>query len=464
MRRGYKFKQSLLSRYLLLLLTALLFIPIAIPASMTASWLVNRLLSAQKDHGEPLRYGTGLDIEWAWHGEAELLGGATDEQLDAKLHELKNRYPDASLFRVDGSGRTRLQLPVQENMPTIWTADYAIAFMKARTIEKSEPFTVVAFIGGDSSLQSGFMVLELPRAFLVRSRPEGRSDTAFFGYILTIMLIVFIFMSYGFFHRIRRRLLSLEAAMTLPGQSGIPLPVSIGRPDEIGQLKMAFNAMIDELTRSKRREKEEEELRQRLIGSLSHDLRTPLTVIGSHLYSLEREPLSGEGRRSIQLMQMKISDLDRLLDHLLSYNLLLNGKYALYPQRMDVLRLVRQSAAAWYPLWESAGLEAELSLPETPIVWEVDEQGFYRVLDNLFQNVVRHAGGGGFIGISVEERYGLAALVIADRGNGMESTGSTKGAGLGLSVVDLLLKEMKLLREAESSSAGTRVYIVPIPI
>jgi signal transduction histidine kinase len=242
------------------------------------------------------------------------------------------------------------------------------------------------------------------------------------------------------------------------------LPVSIGRPDEIGQLKMAFNAMIDELTRSKRREKEEEELRQRLIGSLSHDLRTPLTVIGSHLYSLEREPLSGEGRRSIQLMQMKISDLDRLLDHLLSYNLLLNGKYALSPQRMDVLRLVRQSAAAWYPLWESAGLEAELSLPETPIVWEVDEQGFYRVLDNLFQNVVRHAGGGDFIGISVEERYGLAALVIADRGNGMESTGSTKGAGLGLSVVDLLLKEMKLLREAESSSAGTRVYIVPIPI
>ncbi|MDF2726454.1 MAG: sensor histidine kinase, partial [Paenibacillus sp.] len=267
MRRSYKFNQSLLSRYLLLLLAALLFIPVALPASMAASWLVNRLLYPNSGQAEALRYGTGLDIERAWHKESGQLLGATDEQIESRLRELKQQYPDASLFWVDGSGSTRLQLPVQEHVPAHWSAETAIAFMKVRTVQQSEPFTVVAFVGGDSSLQAGFIVFELPRAFLVRTLTDGRKDMAFFGYILAVMLIVFIVASYLFFHRIRRRLLSLEAAMTLSGKSGIPLPVPVGRPDEIGQLKMAFNGMIAELTLSKRREKEEEALRQHLIGS-----------------------------------------------------------------------------------------------------------------------------------------------------------------------------------------------------
>lgn len=461
MRRGYRFNQSLLSRYLLLLLAALLFIPVALPASMAASWLVNQLLYPSAGPAEPLRYGTGLDIEGAWHQEAGQLLGASDEMIDSRLRELKQRYPDASLYWVDGSGSTRLQLPVQEHVPAHWSAETAIAFMKERTAQRSEPFTVVAFVGGDSSLQAGFIVFELPRAFLVRSRTEDRNDMAFFGFILALMLIVFIVASYLFFHRIRRRLLSLEAAMTLSGKSGIPLPVPVGRPDEIGQLKMAFNGMIAELTLSKRREKEEEMLRQHLIGSLSHDLRTPLTVLGSHLYSLGREPLSEAGRRSVTLMQQKIGDLDRLLDHLLSYNLLVNGRYAVTLQRLDVLRIVRQSSAAWYPVWEKEGLTAELDLPDTPLYWSIDEHGFGRVLDNLFQNVVRHAKDGGYVGISVEERHGRPALLIADHGPGMETAGMTKGAGLGLSVVDLLLKEMKLCRETESSERGVKTFLVP---
>ncbi|GAA3400409.1 HAMP domain-containing sensor histidine kinase [Paenibacillus hodogayensis] len=462
MRRDteYKWNVSLLSRYLLLLLAALLFVPVAIPASIGASWFVNRFFSDSPLFGR-LPYGTGLDIEQAWHREAARLAGATDEQLESRLMELKRQYPDASLFWVDGGGVTRLQLPVQQERPVRWTADEAIAFMKERASQGEGPFTVIAFIGGEARQHGGFMVLELPRRFLKRGAVEGQSDTALFGYFLVALLLFFIVLSYLFFRQIRGRLLQLKTAMTAPDETGIPRPIPVGRPDEIGQVTKAFNDMVDQLMRSKEREREEEALRQRLIGSLSHDLRTPLTVIGGHLFTLEQEPLTETGRRSVQLMALKLGDLDRLLDHLLSYNLLANGKYTLTLRQADMLRLVRQSAAAWYPVWEKARLETELELPESPLMWEVDEQAFTRVLDNLFQNVVRHAGAGGYIGISIVSREGVPALLIADRGPGIRASGTTKGAGLGLSVVDLLLKEMKLRRETESTEAGTRVYIVP---
>ncbi|MNW55819.1 Sensor protein KdpD [compost metagenome] len=219
--------------------------------------------------------------------------------------------------------------------------------------------------------------------------------------------------------------------------------------------------MVFELKDSRQRESEEEELRKSLISHLSHDLRTPLTVLGSHLYSLRQESLSDQGRQSLTLMETKISDLSGLMDHLLSYNLLSSGRYAMSLERLDVMRLVRESAAAWYPVWEKAGITADVELPEQPLYWNIDAQGFRRVLDNLFQNLVRHAGSGRYAGITVEPRGDATALVIGDRGPGMESASAAVGAGLGLQIVDLLLREMGLTRDTVSTDEGTKIYIYP---
>ncbi|GJM69821.1 hypothetical protein HMSSN036_20370 [Paenibacillus macerans] len=98
---------------------------------------------------------------------------------------------------------------------------------------------------------------------------------------LGIMLACFVLLSYLFFRNIRKRLLRLEAGMTHPGPSGLPSPIKEGRPDEIGRLEQAFNHMVYELQDSRQREREEEDLRKNLISQLSHDLRTPLTVLGA---------------------------------------------------------------------------------------------------------------------------------------------------------------------------------------
>lgn len=455
-----KFSRSLLSRYMLIILVAVLFVPVLVPFSFLGSWLIDRLVFPEtytKQATNPYRSSTTL--AGTWHKEALDLKQAPETQIEARLKELKQRYPKASIFRVSHEGKTTLELPPQPRLPDSWTAEQLIQFMKDS--QNKGPFTVVAFIGDNADTNRGFMVFQLPRELL--NQPTGsRNSTRFYGILLILLILFFVGMSYWFIREIRRRLLRLSNAMESPAESGIPLPIEVERPDEIGGLEDAFNGMIVQLQLSRRREQEEETLRKALIGNLSHDLRTPLTVIGSHLYSLKEEPLTEQGQTSIRLMEAKLHDLDHLIDHLLSYSLLTSGKYKLELQNRDVLRLVRESAAAWYPLWEKEGLEPEIDLDDQTLLWTVDDKAFRRVLDNLFQNAVRHAASGRYIGLFVRERAGSKAFVIVDHGPGMTRASDRKGAGLGLAITDLLLKEMGLIRRTESGPEGTTVWISPV--
>jgi signal transduction histidine kinase len=282
-------------------------------------------------------------------------------------------------------------------------------------------------------------------------------------YLLSLLatIIAFIIVSFLFFRNIQRRLLRLQQAMTPTADNQLPAPIIVGSPDEIGSLEKSFNHMIEELEASQKREREEEALRKKFISNLSHDLRTPLTVLGGHLFTLSKEPLSEAGKQSLALMEGKISELDGLIENLLSYNLLSSGKYKIELHEVDIIRFLRQSAAAWYPVWEAKNMDAHINLPDTPLKWRIDDLGFRRVLDNLFQNVMRYASRGKYIGISVVDRKGIPTICIQDHGPGMEAHATSQGSGLGLLIVDMLLKEMRLTREVDSTPHGTTVYISP---
>lgn len=452
--QGGRFRSSLLFRYLVIIVVAMMLLPTVLPATV----LIYSMLSNWETNLKPKNpyYPSSNRTENNWHREAVALKGATPEQISAHLRKIqRDIFPDSQIFWVDTAGKTRLELPTQPNIPKQWNAAQAIAFMKQVSYER--PFTVVAFIGGGKDdVNQGYMVLKVPRSFFEHP-PTDSSILLYYLFFIVLVLAAFIFVSLLFFGGIRRRLVRLQAAMSQRGEDGLPILVSTGRPDEIGKLEEAFNQMVEQLAESRGRERQEEDLRKSLVADLSHDIRTPLTVVRSHLYTLDAENLSSRGKQSITLMENKLKDLGSLIDNLLTYNLLSSGKYTLNNEPRDILRLVRECAASWYPVWEKGGFEVDIDLPEHSIVWKVDEQGFRRLLDNLFQNVVRHAASGRYIGIHVQEHNGREALVIRDKGPGMEQRSSEKGAGIGLAITELLAREMNLERDIVSSSAGTQI-------
>lgn len=278
-----------------------------------------------------------------------------------------------------------------------------------------------------------------------------------FGFII----VAFVVMSWLFFLRLRKRLIRLQEVMSFSANNNsFPKPISVhtDRMDEIDQLGSSFNWMIQQLEDSRKREYEEELLRHRLIANLSHDLRTPLTILRGHITRLNKESMSLEGQDSLTEMNHTITRVGDLMDDLLSYTLLTSGKHPFQSTSTDIVRLVRASVAAWYPVFEEKEIQLDVDLPtEETFYWEADPKWMTRVLDNLFQNIIRHAAVGKYANIVVDTEKEL--IIVADRGPGMDNSSYERGAGIGLSASNFMLKKMKLKADFTSNENGTRVAI-----
>ncbi|MCE3201065.1 sensor histidine kinase [Paenibacillus sonchi] len=278
-----------------------------------------------------------------------------------------------------------------------------------------------------------------------------------FGFII----IAFVVMSWVFFLRLRSRLTRLQESMSFSANhNSFPQPVSVqtDRMDEIDQLGSSFNWMIQQLEDSRKREHEEELLRHRLIANLSHDLRTPLTILRGHVTRLNKESMSVEGQNSLTEMNHTITRVGDLMDDLFSYTLLTSGKHPFRPASTDIVRLVRAAVAAWYDAFEEREIQLDVDLPaEKTFYWEADPKWITRVLDNLFQNILRHAAEGKYAHIAVD--VDKEQIIIADKGPGMDHSSYGRGAGIGLSASNYMLNKMRLKADFTSDENGTRAAI-----
>lgn len=442
------FFKSLLAKYMALILTALVLVQVSIYISAMVVFNTDKL-HPNSDHFDSTK------IEEKWHAEARNLQIISEQAVQPFFERWKQQYPEASMFWVDGKGRLRTQLDVKEELPVQWTALFTARFLKERY--GGDPFTVVSLVGREQ--EQGFIVFELPRELINPPGIIDRYETLFLA-LSILLILLFIVISFLFFQGIRKRLVHLQEAMEIREVDGLPIPIVSKKEDEIGRLEHAFNQMVQELQESRQREQKEEQLRRELIANLSHDLRTPLTKVQAHMYSLRKEHLSEDGRQSVDVMEKSIKNVDRLMDNLMSYTLLSARKYTFHPEAVDMVRLVRASIASWYPLFEKEKFDVlvELELFEQK-EWLVDPLWMNRILDNLFQNVLRHAKSGRYIGVKTESEDQYDVLMISDRGKGMANKSDASGAGIGLSIVDMMITGMKLEWEQVSDNGGTVIKI-----
>ncbi|WP_264740455.1 sensor histidine kinase [Cytobacillus firmus] len=448
-----RFFQSLQAKYMAIILVALfLFQAAYLLVAMLAMGLQEEISGVKnKNESDPNH------IEEKWHADAAVLENASSESIHRLFSKWKKKYPDASMFWVDEKGTLMDQLDVKGNLPANWTPAYTAKFIKERY--GGDPFTVISFIGGDE--KNGFIVLEIPRNLFL---PPMVQATEKYGILLgaglLLIISLFIIVSFLFFRGIRKRLLHLQEAMERRDMDNLPIKIDVQKNDEIGQLEQTFNEMVLELKESKLREQEEEQLRRELIANLSHDLRTPLTKINAQTYSIAKENLSPEGKQAVKALETSIVNIDRLIENLMSYTLLMASKHKQELIELDAARFIRESMASWYPVFEKNHFEVIIELEPFEEKWLADPMWLGRIFDNILQNVLRHAKDGLYLEVATESADKYDAIVFIDHGKGLNNSSNEKGAGIGLSIIDLMVKGMKLEWDIESGDEGTIIKIL----
>lgn len=204
--------------------------------------------------------------------------------------------------------------------------------------------------------------------------------------------------------------------------------------------------------------RQEARQKDQFLSMLAHELRNPLTpALGSlHLLRQTRADAS-VGKQALEMLERQLRHLNRLVDDLLDVSRISRSKIKLRLQRVDLSCVIRTAVEDRRGLFERAGLELVLELPETPIWVMGDDTRLAQVLTNLLENAVKFTDGGGAIYVRATTEGDRAVFTVRDTGIGIEPEllgqlfdvfiqadksldRSRGGLGLGLSVVKGLVE------------------------
>ena len=220
------------------------------------------------------------------------------------------------------------------------------------------------------------------------------------------------------------------------------------------QIGMAINAMAAELAGT-------ETLRTDFIANVSHELKTPLAVMGNYATMLQRPGITEEEKNEYaKAISEAARKLAQLITNILKLNKLENQQIFPQPKEFDLGEQLCECLLVFEDAWEAKNLEIETDI-EDDVRIKSDPELLSLVWNNLISNAVKFTPDGGTIGLSLKTEDGSVVVQVRDTGCGMkpevgqhifekfyqgDTSHATQGNGLGLSlvkrVVDILSGEI----------------------
>jgi signal transduction histidine kinase len=237
-------------------------------------------------------------------------------------------------------------------------------------------------------------------------------------------------------------------------------------PGEVRRLGRTFNDMTARLQAN-------DEQRRRLLADVTHELRTPLSVVRGTLEGIADgvyEP--DEERVAAVLEQTRL--MGRLLDDLQTLSTAEAGALILTLEPTDVEMVVQEVASAFAPRAAAGDVELITSCDGSPEL-SVDPARIHQVLENLVANALRHTPAGGTVRIGLSKAEDEVELAVSDTGPGIAAeeldsifdryarSADSGGSGLGLAIARSLVEAHGGSIEAVSPPGGGATIRIRLP-
>lgn len=275
---------------------------------------------------------------------------------------------------------------------------------------------------------------------------------------------------------ISRRLDRLATAADALAEGNLDTRVVVRRRDEIGRLGERFNEMGERIATTDR-------TRRAFLSNVSHDLRTPVSIIQGTVERMVDARDRGQplDTSSLNVIQHEARMLAHLIDDLFTLARVEEHSLRLDRVAMSIPDLVDEAVTGMRALaWSQQKVTVEsLVSPDLPLV-NADPTRVRQVVNNLLYNALRHTPEGGLIVVQAVQRGSLAEIAISDTGRGIppdllpnvftryyqaeRSQRSPGGSGLGLSIVKQIVEAHGGTISVESEQGQGTTFRFSLPL
>ncbi len=240
--------------------------------------------------------------------------------------------------------------------------------------------------------------------------------------------------------------------------------------DEISELCNTVNYMSEEIARSDR-------VKNDFISTVSHELRTPLTAIKGWAETIRD---IGDAEMTAKGIDVIISESDRLyniVEDLLDFSKMQNGRMVMRAEPVDIVLELDSAVEVFRDRAKREGITLVYSIPDVIAPMSADRNLIKQVFANLLDNAFKYTNSSGRVAVFAEKLGSELVVSIADTGCGIskedlphitekfyKANMSVRGSGIGLAVVDEIIKMHNGKLDIASSQGKGTVVTVFLPI
>lgn len=286
--------------------------------------------------------------------------------------------------------------------------------------------------------------------------------SAIFGIIAVVMIIISLMLAFAVSVYITKPIAKINDSAKLLSKGDYSVKFTGGGYKEIAQLNDTLNFTAAELSRV-------ENLRKELIANVSHDLRTPLTMIVG--YAEVMRDIPGENNpENVQVIIDEAERLSSLVNDLLDNSRLQSGRMPFKKTPYDLTESIRSIVERYDKMAAKDGFEIRFESDGADICIDADEDRISQVICNLINNAINYSGENKSVTVRLQAKGRYARVEVEDTGIGISKEDlpyiwdryykvdkthkrAQVGTGLGLSIVKSLL-ELHNARYGVTSTVG----------
>jgi len=224
-----------------------------------------------------------------------------------------------------------------------------------------------------------------------------------------------------------------------------------------------------------------DELKSKFFANISHEFRTPLTLILGPIKQIIEQIKDNKTKSELKIVQRNARRLHGMVNQLLDLSKLESGKMKLETSRRNIIPLLKGLVLSFASFTERKRITLNFNSEIEELLVFIDKEKIEKIITNLLSNALKFTPEGGNIDFNVVKRSEEVMLVIKDSGIGIANerlekifdrfyqvdgshTREQEGTGLGLALTKELVELHKGKIEVQSEEGKGSMFIVTLPL